>query len=119
MKVVGKTSLILRTRAGWAADRVTLRAALTYRSIAGAMFERRSCGNGTKGPRYSDWALLATADPREFLLIRRLDRAENQYTFYLSAPRGALPYSPCSGERLEGVSLDLMADRSPKGYKGK
>ncbi len=52
-------------------------------AIAGAMFERRSCGNGTKGPRYSDWALLATADPREFLLIRRLDRAENQYTFYL------------------------------------
>ena len=52
-------------------------------AIADAMFERRSCGNGTKGPRYSDWALLATADPREFLLIRRLDRAENQYTFYL------------------------------------
>jgi SRSO17 transposase len=52
-------------------------------AIADAMFERRSCGNGTKGPRYSDWALLATADPREFLLIRRLDRAENQCTFYL------------------------------------
>src|SRR5271157_5916285 len=27
-------------------------------------FERRSCGNGTKGPRYSDWALIATAGPR-------------------------------------------------------
>ena len=52
-------------------------------AIAGAVFERRSCGNGTKGPRYSDWALIATAGPREFLLIRRLDRAENQYTFYL------------------------------------
>jgi SRSO17 transposase len=48
-----------------------------------AVFERRSCGNGTKGPRYSDWALIATADPREFLLIRRLDREKNQYTFYL------------------------------------
>ena len=24
--------------------------------IAGAVFERRSCGNGTKGPRYGDWA---------------------------------------------------------------
>ena len=52
-------------------------------AIAGAVFERRSCGNGTKGPRYGDWALLATADPREFLLIRRLDRDQNQYTFYL------------------------------------
>lgn len=25
-----------------------------------AVFERRSCGNGTKGPRYADWALLGT-----------------------------------------------------------
>jgi len=58
-------------------------------AIAGAVFERRSCGNGTKGPRYAGWALIATADPREFLLIRRLDREENQYTFYLCwAPEG-------------------------------
>ena len=41
-------------------------------AISGAVFERRSCGNGTKGPRYSDWALVAAAAPREFLLIRRL-----------------------------------------------
>jgi SRSO17 transposase len=59
-------------------------------AIAGALFERRSCGNGTKGPRYGDWALLATADPREFLLIRRFpDRDKNQYAFYLCwAPEG-------------------------------
>jgi SRSO17 transposase len=49
-----------------------------------AVFERRSCGNGTKGPRYSDWALIAAAGPREYLLIRRLpSREKNQYTFYL------------------------------------
>ena len=55
------------------------------------MFERRSCGNGTKGPRYGDWALIATADLREFLLIRRFpDRDKNQYAFYLLcwAPQG-------------------------------
>jgi hypothetical protein len=53
-------------------------------AIADAVFERRSCGNGEKGPRYSDWALTATADPREFLLIRRLPaRDKNQYTFHL------------------------------------
>ncbi len=52
-------------------------------AVGDAVFERRSCGNGTKGPRYSDWAMIATADPREFLLIRRLDREKNQYTFYL------------------------------------
>ena len=59
-------------------------------AITGAVFERRSCGNGTKGPRYGDWALIATADPREFLLIRRFpDRDKNQYAFYLCwAPEG-------------------------------
>jgi SRSO17 transposase len=52
-------------------------------AIARAVFERRSAGNGTKGPRYSGRALLATSDPDEFLLIRRLDRDQNQYTYYL------------------------------------
>jgi SRSO17 transposase len=72
--------------------RVALAAGTVIRAdeaVNGAVFERRSCGNGTKGPRYSDWALIATADPREFLLIRRLDREKNQYTFYLChAPEG-------------------------------
>jgi hypothetical protein len=59
-------------------------------TISGAVFETRSCGNGAKGPRYGDWALVATADPREFLLIRRLpDREKGQHTFYLCwAPEG-------------------------------
>ena len=53
-------------------------------ALSDAVFERRSCGNGTKGPRYGDWALIAAAGPREFLLIRRLAaREKNQYTFYL------------------------------------
>ncbi len=54
------------------------------------MFEGRSCGNGTKGPRYGEWALIGTADPREFLLIRRFpDRDKNQHAFYLCwAPDG-------------------------------
>ena len=33
----------------------------------------------------------------------------------LSAPRGAVPYRPCSGQRREELSLDLMAYPSPKG----
>jgi hypothetical protein len=59
-------------------------------AFSGAVFERRSAGNGEKGPRYADWALAATADPREFLLVRRLPgRQKNQYTFYLCwAPEG-------------------------------
>jgi SRSO17 transposase len=61
-------------------------------AVSDAVFERRSCGNGEKGPRYGDWALAATADPREFLLIRRLpSREKNQYTFYLCWAPGDRP----------------------------
>ena len=52
-------------------------------AIADAVFEQRSCGNGSKGPRYSDRALIATKDPREFLLIRRLISRPDSCTFYL------------------------------------
>ena len=48
-----------------------------------AVFERRSAGNGTKGPRWGWWALLATKDPEEFLLVRRLEREKSPYTYYL------------------------------------
>ena len=72
-------------------------------AISDAVFERRSCGNGTKGPRYSDWDLIATAGSREFLLIRRLpSREKNQYTFYLCwAPEDASTSLPgSSGARV-------------------
>jgi SRSO17 transposase len=66
--------------------RVTLPSGAVIRAdqaVRDAVFERRSCGTGTKGPRLSDWALLATADPRRFLLIRRLISRPDQHTFYL------------------------------------
>ena len=65
-------------------------------AVKDAVFERRSCGTGTKGPRLADWALIATASPRHFLLIRRLISRPGQYTFYLCyAPQGrpaTMPY---------------------------
>ncbi len=58
-------------------------------AVKDAVFERRSCGTGTKGPRLSDWALAGTASPRHFLLIRRLISRPGQLTFYLCyAPEG-------------------------------
>src|SRR5215470_19003231 len=109
-------------------------------AVASAVFERRCCGNGSKGPRYSDWAMTATGLPGQYLLIRRLLSRPDQYTFFLrwappdrpatmtyfitiagrrwpveetfktgTAPRGAVLYPSRSGERLEEVSLDLMA----------
>ena len=60
------------------------------------MWERRSYGTGTKGPRVADRALIATASPRHFLLIRRLTSCPGKYTFYLCyAPEGrpaTMPY---------------------------
>ena len=58
-------------------------------AVKDAVFERRSCGTGTKGPRLADWALAGTASPRHFLLIRRLISRPDQLTFYLCyAPPG-------------------------------
>jgi SRSO17 transposase len=48
-----------------------------------AISGQRSCGNGSKGPRFADWALLATSSPRHFLLIRRLISRPDDLTFYL------------------------------------
>ena len=59
-------------------------------------FERRPCGDGSKGPRLFDWALVATADPHEFLLIRRLISRPDQLTFLIchvpDLTRARLPY---------------------------
>ena len=58
-------------------------------AVKDAVFERRSCGTGTKGPRFSDWAMTATAVPGQYLLIRRLISRPGQLTFYLCwAPEG-------------------------------
>jgi hypothetical protein len=65
-------------------------------AVTDAVWERRSCGTGTKGPRLADWALTATASPRHFLLIRRLISRPGQYTYSLCyAPEGrpaTMPY---------------------------
>ena len=52
-------------------------------AVKDAVFERRSCGNGSRGPRLADWALAATASPRHVLLIRRLLSRPGSLTFYL------------------------------------
>jgi hypothetical protein len=58
-------------------------------AVKDAAFERRSCGNGSKGPRYSDRAMTATSIEGQSLLIRRLISRPGQLTFYLCwAPPG-------------------------------
>ncbi len=58
-------------------------------AVKDAVFERRSCGNGSKGPRYSDRAMTATVAGGQCLLIRRLISRPDSCTFYLAwAPPG-------------------------------
>ena len=58
-------------------------------AVRDAVFERRSCGNGSKGPRFADWALTATSSPRHVLLIRRLLSRPDDLAFYLCwSPEG-------------------------------
>jgi len=50
---------------------VTTAAGKTIRAdeaVKDAIFERRFCGNGSKGPRYSDWAMTATGTGGQYLL---------------------------------------------------
>ncbi|MGH3409775.1 MAG: hypothetical protein ACRDRJ_45880, partial [Streptosporangiaceae bacterium] len=72
--------------------RVTLPSGAAVRAdqaASDAAFERRSCGNGSKGPRLADWALLATSSPRHVLLIRRLISRPDDLAFYLcQSPEG-------------------------------
>jgi SRSO17 transposase len=72
--------------------RVTLPSGAVIRAdeaVRDAVFERRSCGNGSKGPRFADWALTATASLRHYLLIRRLISRPDDLAYYLCwSPEG-------------------------------
>jgi len=74
--------------------RVTLPSGAVIRAdeaVRDAVFELRSCGNGSKGPRFADWALTATSSPRHVLLIRRLISRPDDLAFYLCwSPEGTL-----------------------------
>jgi hypothetical protein len=51
-------------------------------------WQRLSCGNGAKGRRYYDWAIVATACPEISLLVRRSIARPSELAFYLChAPR--------------------------------
>ena len=39
--------------------------------VPAAGWQQVSCGDGSKGPRYYDWALITTTSPDRHLLVRR------------------------------------------------
>ena len=65
---------------------VTLPSGVVIRAdeaVKDAIFERRSRGYGSKGPRDSDWAMIAIGIEGQYLLIRRLISRPDHLTFYL------------------------------------
>ncbi|WP_371582954.1 IS701 family transposase [Streptomyces sp. NBC_01314] len=62
---------------------------LAAKKVPKRAWNRLSCGQGAKGPRVYDWALVATANPRHHLLVRRsiADPTDRSY-FYAYAPPG-------------------------------
>jgi SRSO17 transposase len=66
---------------------VRMRADQALHLVEAQGWNRRSCGAGAKGPRYYDWAWIATDRPRRQLLVRRsiADPSEIAY-FYAYAP---------------------------------
>lgn len=63
---------------------------LAARKIPKRAWNRLSCGQGAKGPRVYDWALVATANPRHHLLVRRsLADPTDLAFFYTYVPPGA------------------------------
>ncbi|MET8537899.1 IS701 family transposase [Streptomyces sp. NPDC005065] len=62
---------------------------LAAKKIPKRAWNRLSCGQGAKGPRLYDWAMVATSSPRHHLLIRRsLTDPTDLAFFYAYAPEG-------------------------------
>ena len=53
-----------------------------------AGWQQLSCGDGAKGPRFYDWALIGTASPARHLLVRRPVTSGEQAFFTCHAPPG-------------------------------
>jgi hypothetical protein len=100
-EVYGRSQDLRRTaaRAGLAyvaiipcSYQVTLASGAVIRAdqaVRDAAWTRCSCGTGSRGPRYGDWAMAATAIPGQYLLIRRPLPGPGLLTFYLCwAPPG-------------------------------
>ena len=65
------------------------RADAAARRVPAAAWETRSCGRGCKGHRDYQWAWLATASPRHWLLLRRSAAdATDLAFFYCHVPAG-------------------------------
>jgi SRSO17 transposase len=62
--------------------------------VPAAGWQQLSCGDGAKGPRYYDWALIATTSPVHHLLVRRPVTGGELAFFTCHAPAGTTLAGP-------------------------
>jgi SRSO17 transposase len=65
-----------------------VRADALSRKVPARAWQRLSCGDGAKGPRFYDWAMIGTASPARHLLIRRPVTGGELAYFACHAPAG-------------------------------
>jgi hypothetical protein len=99
---------------------LTLRADAAVRFAAAGGWQVASCGPGSKGDRRCEWAWLATAGDRHFLLIRRSvrNRAELAF-FYCWVPAGVpatLPVLTTVTGRRWTIEEDHQLGKDQFGY---
>ncbi|GAA4561369.1 IS701 family transposase [Planotetraspora kaengkrachanensis] len=70
-----------------------IRADTLVRQIPASGWQRLSCGDGAKGERRYDWALVATAKPTHHLLIRRSVSKPTELAYYLCHTPAPVPLS--------------------------
>jgi SRSO17 transposase len=95
------------------------RADLIARTLPAKAFNRRSCGQGARGPRVYDWAMIATSSPRHALLIRRsITKPDDIAYFYAFVPTGE-PLLLSTIIRIAGIRWTVEEDfQQSKGQAG-
>lgn len=68
-----------------------VRADVIAKRLPKPAWQRLSCGNGAKGTRRYDWALIATTGPAHRLLIRRSISKPTELAFYLCHTPAPVP----------------------------
>ena len=82
--------------------------------VPAAGWQQISCGDGAKGPRFYDWALIATASPAHHLLVRRpCVTGEASWRSSPATPRPAPPWPTWSGWPERG-GRSRNASRPPR-----
>lgn len=88
----------------------THRADALAQQIPPPAWNRMSCGDGAKGPRYYDWAMLATSSDRHHLLIRRSVADPTDLAFFYAYTPEGRPAALADLVKIAGIRWAVEED---------